>query len=83
LGLVPIVSYGSGYVLSFPQLLDVDDIEQCASVLQAAQQAGPEEIGLWQTATARYIEAFHRPDYFENLLLYYLREVITQIESRS
>ncbi len=80
LGLVPIVSYGSGYVLSFPQSLDVDNIEQCAAVLQAAQQASPEEIGLWRYATARYIEAFHRPDYFESLLLHYVREAITELE---
>ena len=81
LGLLPILSYGSGYVLSFPQMLDVDNIDQCVSVLKAAQQASAEEIALWQTISARYIEAYHRPDYFENLLLYYLREAITEIKS--
>ena len=62
-------------------MLDVDNIDQCVSVLKAAQQASAEEIALWQTISARYIEAYHRPDCFENLLLYCLREAITEIKS--
>lgn len=82
LGLLPILSYGSGYVLSFPQRIDVDDIPQCVSVLRAAQQASDQEIRLWQRVAARYLESFHRPAYFESMMLYYLRELVTEIEIR-
>lgn len=75
LGLLPIISETTGYVLSFPCRLNVDDLDQCAAVLAEAQNASAAEVAGWQALNARYIEQFHRPEVCDALMQFYLREV--------
>lgn len=74
LGLLPIVSEYSGYVLSFPRRMDIDDLDQCVATLRAAQAASEDEVQGWQMLNAQYLERFHRPGHCEALLLFYLNE---------
>ncbi len=82
LGLLPIVSEYAGYVLSFPNRIDVDDLDQCAATLRAAQAAHGGVVKEWQTLHARYIERFHRPERCEELLRFYLGEVYSDFYGR-
>lgn len=74
LGLLPIISETTGYVLSFPRRLDVDDLDGCEATLRDAQAASAEETAGWQTLNANYLEEFHRPAGAEALLRFYLAE---------
>lgn len=75
LGLLPIVSETTGYVLSSPRRLDIEDLNQCVMVLKEAQAANADTVKGWQALNARYIEQFHRPEVVNKLLDFYLREV--------
>jgi hypothetical protein len=76
LGLLPIVSEHSGYVLSFPRRIDVNDLQQCAATIHDAQWAGEVEVSGWQALNAQYIEEFHRPAHFEQLVRNYVQEAV-------
>ncbi len=76
LGLLPIISETTGYVLSFPGRLDTEDLDQCATVLRDAQTAASEEVEAWRVLNAQYIEQFHRPDGCDTLMQFYLSEAI-------
>lgn len=78
LGLLPIVSEFAGYVLSFPNRIDVDDLDQCAATLRAAQTADEETVRGWQILNASYIEQFHRPERCESLLRFYIEEACSE-----
>jgi hypothetical protein len=78
LGLLPIVSEYAGYVLSFPRRIDLDDLDQCAETLYAAQAASEEEVQGWQMLYAQYIERYHRPESCQALLLFYLQEALAE-----
>ncbi len=80
MGLLPILSEYAGYVLSFPQRLDVDDLEQCAATLRAAQNADPEDVAGWQALNAHYVEDFHRQGSFDRLQRHYLAEAIVEFD---
>ncbi len=81
LGLLPIVSEFAGYVLSFPNRLDVNDIDQCCETLQSAQAADERLVRDWQVLFARYIEQFHRPALCDGLLPFYIQEAASEFFS--
>ena len=74
LGLLPIISETTGYVLSFPERLYLDDLGQCEAVLRRAQAAQVEEVEAWQALNARYVEEYHRPQAVNGLLDLYLQQ---------
>lgn len=78
LGLLPIISETTGYVLSFPRRLDANDLDQCMMVLKEAQAANADAIKGWQALNAHYIEQFHRPEVYDALMDSYLREVVSE-----
>lgn len=79
LGLLPIFTETTGYVLSFPRRLDAGDLDQCEAVLREAQAASGEEVASWQALNARYLEQFHRPTDCDALMQSYLDEIIPEI----
>ncbi len=78
LGLLPIVSEFAGYVLSFPQRINVDDVEQCEATLRTADAADEKLVGDWQALNARYIDQFHRPEECGALLRFYIKEGLAE-----
>ncbi len=77
-GLLPIVSEFAGYVLSFPNRVDVDNLHQFAATLRTAQEADEETVRGWQMLNAQYIEQFHRPEVCEALLRFYIEEACSE-----
>lgn len=78
LGLLPIFTETTGYVLSFPRRMDVDDLDQCEAVLREAQNASAERVRAWQALNAQYVEQFHRPERCEALMDFYLKEAVSK-----
>lgn len=78
LGLLPIVSEYAGYVVSFPNRLDVNDIEQCARTIREANWADRRTVEAWRALYSEYLHAFHRPQVFHDLMTFYLRETFEE-----
>lgn len=78
LGLLPIISETTGYVLSFPRRMNTQDLEQCAAVLRGAQAADAAAAAAWQVLNAQYLEEFHRPAGCGALMRFYLHEAMAE-----
>ena len=76
LGLLPVVSYTSGYSLSCPRLAEPNTLDEWLEIVDLLQQASEDDLVCYQAVKDCYLERFHDWFVVESQIQFYLREFL-------
>ena len=74
MGLIPVATYTSGYSISYPRLVDPNNVEEWLKIVDFLQQVPEEELLRCQAANDLYLSYMHNWNEIENQILFYLGE---------
>ena len=80
LGLIPVVSYMSGYSIGFPNVIFNDNIEEWLQILDMLQNVPEEELQQYQSFLDRYLDYFHNWKVVEDQICFYLQEYLAHFD---
>jgi hypothetical protein len=80
LGLIPVVSYASGYSIGIPKVMFSDSIEEWLDVIDFLQQVSEDFLLSCRSELDRYLAAFHNWSIIENQICFYIREYLARFD---
>ncbi len=76
LGLIPVMSYTSGYSISYPKIVSPNTIEEWVKVVDFLQNVSSEDLSRCQGSITYYLNQIHNWNSIEDQIILYIREFL-------
>lgn len=77
LGLIPVVSYMSGYSIGYPSVVFSDNVEEWLKIVDTLQNISEKELHQFRLLLDRYLDYCHNWPIIEEQICFYLQEYLT------